>query len=154
MKKIKMRISDILYFLQGTVRYKLYYSKLRFLIRGYIFDQISWRIMVMDSECLNKGFCKKCGCKTTALQMCDKSCEGNCYPKMLNEIQWEHFKSFTDNTVFLFNTKYIDSIIIKKYIFRKIALKENFINAKTSSFKDRTIRYEIMKNLYTEYNEQ
>ena len=151
---MKVKIKDVLYFLQGTIRYKLYYSKLRFLIRGFIFNQISWRIMVMDTECLDKGFCKKCGCKTTALQMCNKSCEGNCYPEMMNEIQWRHFKTFTTNTVFLFNMKNTNNVEIKKYIFRKLTGNKDFMEAKTDCFRDRQIRYEIMKNIYIEYNEQ
>lgn len=45
----------------------------------------------MNQECYAKGFCIKCGCHTTALQMCNKSCEGNCYPKMMSKKLWNSF---------------------------------------------------------------
>ena len=45
----------------------------------------------MNQECYNKGYCVKCGCHTTALQMCSKSCEGNCYPKMMGRKLWNRF---------------------------------------------------------------
>jgi hypothetical protein len=35
----------------------------------------------MDIDCYLDGSCKKCGCETTALQMANKACAGNCYPK-------------------------------------------------------------------------
>lgn len=43
----------------------------------------------MRSTCYKNGVCDECGCQTTALQMCNKACEGFCYPKMLNK---ESFK--------------------------------------------------------------
>lgn len=102
LKELRKRISsfkslkdfkDIWYYVQGNVRYELYYSRFKFLIPKHILEQIDFRIEVMYPECLLSGFCIKCGCKTTALQMCNKSCEGDCYPEMMNKKEWKEFKN-------------------------------------------------------------
>ncbi len=53
----------------------------------------------MDEECYEMGSCKICGCETTALQMCSKSCNKPCYPPMMNKKQWKKFK--TGSTVII-----------------------------------------------------
>ena len=91
-KKIWKNRKNIIPFFQGWYRYKIYYSSgpLRFLMRSHIRSQIDVRIESMDRECYNSGACKKCGCTTTALQMANKSCEGFCYPSIMNKSQWEY----------------------------------------------------------------
>lgn len=84
-------ITDIWYYMQGNIRHKLYYSRFRWLIRRHIREQIAYRITWMDEECFDQGSCKKCGCMTTALQMCNKSCEKPCYPRMLSKYKWYMF---------------------------------------------------------------
>ena len=100
--KHKFKIKDIWYYTQGNIRYKLYYSRFRFLIPKYIIEQIESRIDSMDNECYMKGFCKMCGCQTTHLQMCNKPCDKPCYPKMLSKIKWDRLKkgyiSYCDKT--------------------------------------------------------
>jgi len=86
--KEKKTIQNILAYLLGHLRYKLYYSKLQGLIRWHILDQIEMRIEVMETECYNEGNCKMCGCTTTALQMANKSCNKPCYPPMLSAKNW------------------------------------------------------------------
>lgn len=89
----KKKFSDIFAYFQGYYRYNLYYSKhFKWLIRKYIFEQIVWRISVMDIECYETGSCKLCGCDTTALQMADKQCDKPCYPSMMNKKEWLKFK--------------------------------------------------------------
>lgn len=85
-------VKNILAYVQGTTRYYLYYSPFNFLIRSHIREQIFFRVKSMKSECFNNGECVMCGCKTTALQMANKSCEGVCYPPMLNKKEWNKFK--------------------------------------------------------------
>ena len=87
-------LNNILNYIQGNIRYQLYYSKFAFLIPKYIREQIDIRINSMDSQCYKEGQCKMCGCSTTALQMCDKACDKPCYPPILNKEAWEKFKSF------------------------------------------------------------
>lgn len=79
-------------YLQGTLRYKIYNSILKkVLIRKHILSQIEFRIKVMKKECYSNGSCVKCGCNTPALQMCNKECEGRCYPPMMNKKLWDLF---------------------------------------------------------------
>ena len=84
---------NIVAYIQGNVRYKLYYSKWNFLIRTHIREQIAARIRSMDFQCFEEGQCKMCGCTTTALQMCDKACDGGCYPTMQTAYAWRTLKS-------------------------------------------------------------
>lgn len=84
---------DVLDFFRGNLRYKIYYTpSLKWLMRTAIREQIDFRISIMDKECLNKGSCKICGCRTTHLQMANKPCEGNCYPPMMKAKVWNNYK--------------------------------------------------------------
>lgn len=83
---------DVLDYFRGMYRYHLYYSKAKGLIRTHIREQISFRIKVMDKQCLNQGSCKLCGCMVTALQMANKMCDKPCYPVMQSKEQWKLFK--------------------------------------------------------------
>lgn len=81
------------YWLQGNLRYLLYYrDRFRWLIPRHIREQIAFRISVMDSECYSGGSCKLCGCRTTALQMSNKSCDKPCYPPMMGVRDWDRFR--------------------------------------------------------------
>lgn len=88
----KITLSNIYHYIIGNIRYSLYYSSLKNLIPSYIREQIDFRISVMNKECYNTGSCIKCGCKTTALQMASKPCEGDCYPPLLSKSRWDTFK--------------------------------------------------------------
>lgn len=89
LKESKHPIRDMMAYIQGNVRYKLYYSKWQCLIRKHIKEQIDFRIKVMDRECYNNGSCKICGCETTALQMANKPCDKPCYPRMYSKKVWK-----------------------------------------------------------------
>ena len=88
MKKAKPTLKNIIAYIQGNLRYKLFYSNFAFLIPRYIREQITIRINSMDPICYGNGECKMCGCQTTALQMADKACDKPCYPSMLSKEQW------------------------------------------------------------------
>lgn len=85
-------IKDIYYYIQGNLRYKLFYSNFAGLLPTHIFEQICSRIKSMDRQCYNDGQCKLCGCNTTALQMANKACDKPCYPPMLNKTMWNKMK--------------------------------------------------------------
>lgn len=85
-------IKNVKAYLTGTLRHKLYYSRLKFLIRPLILEQFDWRIKAMNKICYNQGSCVACGCVTTALQMADKACAGDCYPPFMDKHNWEAFK--------------------------------------------------------------
>lgn len=90
--KEKINIKNIYYYLQGNIRYKLYYSKFAWLIPKYIKEQINMRIASMSKDCYKNGFCTMCGCQTTMLQMANKACNKPCYPVILNKNKWDKFK--------------------------------------------------------------
>ena len=90
--KAKINFKNIIAFCQGTLRYQVYYSPFKFLIRKHIREQISFRINSMRRTCFNNGECEECGCSTTALQMANKTCGGICYPPMMNKKQWRMAK--------------------------------------------------------------
>lgn len=90
--KGNVKLIDVWYYIQGNVRYKIFYSKFRWLIRQHIREQINFRIAVMRKECYDNGECVACGCATTALQMCNKACDEYCYFSMLNKHEWKYFR--------------------------------------------------------------
>lgn len=96
-KKARVTLRNIWYYLQGNIRYRLYYSKqlyginLKWLLPNWLIEQIEMRVDSMDKQCYNEGSCKICGCKTTELQFCDKPCDKPCYPSMLSRKKWEIF---------------------------------------------------------------
>ena len=103
MEKAKPTLKNITAYIQGNLRYKLYYSKFAFLIRPHIKQQIDVRINSMDKQCYDEGQCKLCGCQTTALQMANKACDKPCYPRMLNKKEWN---IITNKGFILINKKY------------------------------------------------
>ena len=90
--KAKINLKNIIAFCQGTLRYQVYYSPFKFLIRKHIREQISFRINSMRRTCFNNGECEECGCSTTALQMANKTCDGICYPPMISKEKWRMAK--------------------------------------------------------------
>lgn len=115
----EITFKNVLAYIQGNVRYQLFYSKhLKKLIRLHIFEQISYRIKVMDKECLAKGECKLCGCETTALQMADKACNKPCYPPMMSKEVWKAYK-IIEGICFIYPPSYED-----RYNFTILILKK------------------------------
>lgn len=88
MKIRGIEIKDMYAYIQGNIRYELFYSKWSWLLPEHIKEQIIYRINSMDIDCYNNGSCKMCGCKTTALQMANKACDKPCYPFMLSKKYW------------------------------------------------------------------
>lgn len=95
----KVPLISVWYFVQGNLRYKLYYSKYKWLLRKHIREQIDFRIKAMRPTCYENGQCDVCGCQTTMLQMANKGCEGHCYPAMFSAGTWEYIKKEHDGHV-------------------------------------------------------
>jgi len=91
MKSLR-KLKNVWYFIQGNIRYSLYYTSWNWLIPLHIREQIEYRIKVMDKGCYGKGQCKMCGCTTTHLQMCNKPCPKPCYPAIMSKEPWKKFK--------------------------------------------------------------
>lgn len=89
----QITLSNIFYYLQGYLRYYIWYRHKRFLflIPRYVRKQIAFRLLVMDQSCYKQGECKMCGCHTTALQMASKACDKPCYPPMVSAKKWYTF---------------------------------------------------------------
>ena len=92
MEKAKPTLKNIIAYIQGNLRYKLFYSNFAFLIRPHIREQIEVRINSMDPICYGNGECKICGCQTTHLQMANKACDKPCYPKIFSKEDWKFLK--------------------------------------------------------------
>lgn len=91
--KARITFKNVCAFLQGHMREKLYYNRrLNWLLSDHIFEQISYRLFVMNKECLSNGECIMCGCSTPALQMANKTCEARCYPYMMDATDWHIYK--------------------------------------------------------------
>jgi len=90
--KAKVNLTNIISYLQGNIRYKLFYSNFAFLIPVHIREQIQYRINSMDVQCYAQGYCKMCGCQTTALQMANKACDKPCYPSLVSKKRWNRLK--------------------------------------------------------------
>lgn len=89
-------IKNVWAYIQGNIRYKLYYSKyewVRNLLPKHIREQIGYRINSMDKQCFINGNCKLCGCQTTHLQCANKACDRPCYPYMLGKEVWKEILS-------------------------------------------------------------
>jgi len=88
----RVTIRNMFYYVQGNMRYRLYYSWFKWLLREHIREQIIFRINSMNRLCYDRGSCIVCGCVTTQLQMSDKACAGSCYPKMFSKKDWNNLK--------------------------------------------------------------
>lgn len=137
MKKIKKMLSEMFYYIQGNIRYSLYYSEYKYLIPEHIKEQIDLRIKIMDKDCLKNGSCKLCGCKTTALQMANKPCDKPCYPPMLNCSQWRDFNDYIGNTL---PTRKREIVVKKMYK----ALIDNKQFLETRHFLGISIRHNLL----------
>lgn len=116
---------DMWHFIVGNVRYYLYYNKGIFnrdFIRPHILEQIKYRVRVMNPLCYSRGECVKCGCMTTALQMCNKSCDGLCYPRMLNK---KEFRVFQKHGIIIHYLKNKEIWIWDNKLDKYILYKEN-----------------------------
>lgn len=110
----KINLSNMIAYIQGNVRYQLYYSKYKWLIPGYILEQIDVRIKSMNEQCYHTGSCIMCGCRTTHLQMANKPCEGACYPVMMDKRKWKYMKK--NNVIVINNVLWY----LKKGMFKKL----------------------------------
>jgi len=60
-------------------------------VRKHIAEQFIWRLEKTDEKCKRDFSCKHCGCSVPNLQFANRECEGGCYPKMMNQKEWEKY---------------------------------------------------------------
>ena len=61
----------------------------------HIDEQSIWRLAQIKEkspECIEKGFCRLCGCDVIDKSFEMDGCAGKCYPERKNEKQWNEFK--------------------------------------------------------------
>lgn len=122
--RTKKTFKNIIAYLQGHIRYKLYYSYLKFLIPLHIREQIVYRINSMNKECYNQGSCIMCGCRTTHLQMANKSCDNPCYPAMVKKRTWNFWKTRPKHQIDVGSNHVLWNLNIIKNKFIKNELEE------------------------------
>lgn len=89
----RYNLKNIYSYIVGNYRHFIYSREnLKWLLRNHIKEQFDLRIKSMNPECLEKGACISCGCKTPQLQMADKSCDYNCYPPLMRKSIWRNLK--------------------------------------------------------------
>ena len=94
-------ISDVFWFFQGNMRYFLVKCFGLGVLRRHIREQVVARVMSAHVECVRSGRCRMCGCHTPALFYAGKSCDGDCYPRMMGSADWELFKVLGGDDMFL-----------------------------------------------------
>ena len=115
MEKEKVTLKNIIAYLQGNFRYRIFYSRyFHWLMREHIREQIEYRIHSMNRECFERGSCIKCGCQTTHLQMANKACKGDCYPSMIDKYTWDRLQRYRINIIDLFEIDMINRKFIKQ----------------------------------------
>jgi hypothetical protein len=85
----KITIKNVKSFIRG--HYNLYLDKLG-MYPKHKQEQILYRISLC-SDCVSNEGCKYCGCAPNKKVYDDKSCnDGERFPDMLNEVEWDKFK--------------------------------------------------------------
>jgi hypothetical protein len=106
----KINLPNIARFIQGWLRYIVFYlsgksrafrkvSSTFHLLSPEKQEQFKYRLQVMNPQCLSGGACVICGCETPQLQMIDDTCDGGCYPKMMDAQAWTKYKKDNGITV-------------------------------------------------------
>lgn len=89
--KAKITPSNIKGYLQAHYRQLL--DEMDFL-EDHIKEQAEWRLKQVElksPECFKTDKCIHCGCQVSSKVFEDRACEGDCYPKMMNEYEWSYF---------------------------------------------------------------
>jgi hypothetical protein len=86
---IKITLKNVKSFIRG--HYNLYLDKLG-MYPKHKQEQILYRISLC-SDCVSNEGCKYCGCAPNKKVYDNKSCnDGERFPDMLNEVEWNKFK--------------------------------------------------------------
>lgn len=91
----QINLKNIKGFIQGNYRNAL---KRFGQLPSYIEEQSRWRLHQVElksPECFSKDECIHCGCKVSLKVFEERACSNTpaCYPVMMNESEWETFKT-------------------------------------------------------------
>ena len=88
----EINLKNVKAFWQGMCRY--YWDKwFPNSFPKHIREQVAYRKKEANEDCVKNGECLECGCKIPHLFYADKSCNGDCYPVMMKEFEWECHKA-------------------------------------------------------------
>jgi hypothetical protein len=89
--KPQLTLKNVKSFFQATRR--ILYNKLLGLPK-HIQEQVAYRHSLCQEDCFTVGRCKYCGCDPWAKAFADESCnEGERFPNLMNDDEWDRFKS-------------------------------------------------------------
>lgn len=95
-KPAKITWKNIKKYIQGNFNKLL---RKVFKIKSHREEQYVWRmeqIKEKSFKCFEDGVCRICGCDTEGLALSDPPCEGNCFPEIMNEIEWKQYKKINN----------------------------------------------------------
>lgn len=102
MKLSQITPSNIKGFIQGNFR--KFIEDYPGIIDDFIYEQIKWRLGIMDESCLINKQCP-CTCSVPNKQYENRSCENDCYPPLFTkEEDWEKYKEEHEITKTLIET--------------------------------------------------
>lgn len=84
---------NVWYFIQGNIRYRLYYS-FPFLFSPRFKSMIEERYKLANPECMATGECIACGCDMPNLLFANKQCKAKCYPSFREQRNMRKIKDF------------------------------------------------------------
>jgi hypothetical protein len=87
---MKNKIKNAYAYFQGNLRYFAYTFFSKSLLPKHIRQQIETRFFRADIECITNEVCLQCGCDMPQLLFANKSCGGNCYPKIVDKKEWNN----------------------------------------------------------------
>jgi len=90
--KTPMTFKDVIEYFIGNWRMYLHYNYPSLLSKKTL-EIFNLRLQWMHKKCLEDNACVICKCDTPALQYCNKTCEGKCYPPMFTDKEYKNFKS-------------------------------------------------------------
>lgn len=97
MKLNQITLTNIKAFVQSHVRQFL--EDYPGIIDDFVYEQVQYRLGIMNEECLKNKSCIHCGCSCPDLQYSSKQCEGGEYPLMFKtEEEWEKYKEENEIT--------------------------------------------------------
>lgn len=114
----KVSWRDVIAYLEGKMRYAIYFSKFSWMIRLHIREQITARLNSMRPSCYNNGQCDICKCETIALQMANKPCDAPCYPAMMNKRKWDLWKRINGVPLFDSESNTYWGLNVNKLVFK------------------------------------
>ena len=87
---MNITLKNISNFIEGNT--KIFLSKLGFQPQ-HIKEQIAYRMLVCEDDCMAHGYCKECDCPVPDKMHVKESCnDGKLFPDLMSKVEWTKFK--------------------------------------------------------------